>query len=142
MKKYFFVLLFIPAAFLLYIVYLGVSEEYNNRHPYNEHKYDVVKMEAFRQQIKDTKNKGQDVNLPEGITLEMLADDLMKHKELIPFKGVLGGTPYYFSIFFFDDYVFAYATDGHIGADMVLSYTITKEGEIKWLLVAYDKSSG
>ena len=78
--------------------------------------------------------------MPNGITVEIFKENLLEQKKLIPFKGILGGTPDYYedSIIFFGDYAFINANDGHIEADMVLTYTIIKNNKIKWALEAYD----
>ncbi|HOV68789.1 MAG TPA: hypothetical protein PLZ84_00520 [Clostridia bacterium] len=79
--------------------------------------------------------------LPEGITVAQLKKDLLTHTELIPFEGVLGGTPIYFGDTFRclpGHHVFIYAEDGHICADMILSYEINKDKSINWKLVAYN----
>jgi len=78
----------------------------------------------------------------------VLWDDLQQHENLIPFRGILGGTARYFSImqaYKFDDnrgYLVIWAEDGHIGADMVLYYTISENGSIMWKLISYQMNSG
>lgn len=79
--------------------------------------------------------------LPDGISISDLKQDLLRHTELIPFKGVLGGTPHYFGDTFRclpGHYVYIYAEDGHICADMILSYDMKKDKSISWKLVAYN----
>jgi len=67
--------------------------------------------------------------------VQEIIDDLIKHKELIPYEGVLGGTMDFFakeSIFVISDkWVLAYFEDGHIGGNMLLRYSI-KNGDIHW----------
>ena len=71
--------------------------------------------------------------------------DLWQHKEFIPLKGVLGGTPDYRYIKYaykLDDhrgYAVAFADDGHIGAYLFLCYTKAKDGSIRWELIAHQK---
>lgn len=68
-----------------------------------------------------------------------LAEDLMNHPELIPYKGSLGGKMSFFStedIFVLSDrWVLAYFEDGHNYGYMLLRYEITKikdNVQIKW----------
>lgn len=68
-----------------------------------------------------------------------LAEDLMKHPELIPYKGSLGGKMSFFStedIFVLSDrWVLAYFEDGHSCGYMLLRYEITRHKdniEINW----------
>ena len=145
MKKYVCIFLLIVICFSSFTGCVKNTEYTksveNTENPYDEQTYDLVKMKAFRQQINEVKNKDLNLDLPDGITVEILKKDLLEQRQLIPFKGVLGGTPDFYSeeIIFFDDYAFIGAEDGHIGAFMVLSYTITQAGKIKWTLEAYDK---
>ena len=118
----------------------GCEVDEENAYHDNE-KYNITMMKAFRKQINEAKNKEQDLTLPYGMTFEILKNDLLKQRKLIPFRGVLGGTPQYLedSVLFFNDHAFVWAEDGHIGAGMVLSYTISEKNKITWTLVAYDK---
>lgn len=63
--------------------------------------------------------------------LKEIKDDLMKHSELIPYKGVLGGKMKFYNkenVFVISDkWVLAYFEDGHIGGNMLLSYSIKNE---------------
>jgi len=65
--------------------------------------------------------------------------DLMKHNELIPYEGVLGGT----MGFLRDDthvitpkWVLARFEDGHIGGHMLLEYKVSNDGKISWKVLA------
>ncbi len=69
-----------------------------------------------------------------------LKTDLKKRKDLIPYKGVLGGT-----MGFYDEnrihilnhqWVYAYFEDGHIGGEMLLEYDISEDGKINWKVIA------
>jgi len=62
--------------------------------------------------------------------------DLMKHRELIPYEGVLGG-----KMGFYDEngiqildsrWVLADFEDGHIAGRMLLEYQVSNEGQISW----------
>ncbi len=84
------------------------------------HSWDIVRL----------KKKG----LPNPV--EDLANDLMQHRELIPFKGVLGGTMGFYSEkdihVLTSRWVLASFEDGHIGGRMLLEYNVSPEGEIQW----------
>jgi hypothetical protein len=66
--------------------------------------------------------------------------DLRQHRELIPYKGVLGGT-----MNFYDDskiwvltkkWVLAYFEDGHVAGYLLLEYEVSQGGKISWKTVA------
>ena len=66
--------------------------------------------------------------------------DLKQHRELIPYKGVLGGT-----MNFYDDskiwiltkrWVLAYFEDGHIAGYLLLEYEVVQGGSIAWKTIA------
>ena len=62
--------------------------------------------------------------------------DLMKHGDLIPYEGILGGTMH----FFFEEHIHIISSkwaavrfeDGHIDGIMLLKYTVQKGGKIRW----------
>jgi hypothetical protein len=68
-----------------------------------------------------------------------LVADLQKHPELIPYKGVLGGT----MAFGFqekihvltDKYTLAYFEDGHVAGWMILEYSVAKGGKVFWRVI-------
>jgi hypothetical protein len=71
--------------------------------------------------------------------ISYLKKDLMKRKNLIPYKGVLGGT-----MGFYDEnnihvlnrrWVYAHFEDGHIGGQILLEYDILKDGKINWKVI-------
>lgn len=68
-----------------------------------------------------------------------IKSDLIKHKELIPYKGVLGGTMdfYYESMIHVltAKWVLASFEDGHIGGEMLLEYQVLKNGTISWRVI-------
>ena len=73
---------------------------------------------------------------------EDLASDLMQHKELIPYEGVMGGTMGFYSKkdihVLTSRWVLASFEDGHIGGQMLLRYDVSPGGEIQWrVLSAY-----
>ena len=71
---------------------------------------------------------------------EALATDLMGHKELIPYKGVMGGTMGFYSKkdihVLTSRWVLAAFEDGHIGGHMLLEYTVSPRGDIKWKVIS------
>lgn len=76
----------------------------------------------------------------EGLTVnpvEQLRDSLMARPDLIPMKGVLGGTMNFYSrediVLISPNYAFAAFDDGHIGGAMLLRFSIQGEGgRIHW----------
>jgi len=81
--------------------------------------------------------------LPFNTTADKIREDLRSHPELIPFEAVLGGTNAYEIIHVMSrEYVYTVASDGHIGADMVLSYQISGDGKIAWKVLVYDLHDG
>jgi len=66
--------------------------------------------------------------------------DLRQHRELIPYKGSLGGTMNFYSEgqiwILTKKWVLAYFEDGHNGGYLLLEYEVTKDGKIKWNTVA------
>jgi hypothetical protein len=71
---------------------------------------------------------------------EDLAADLMQHRELIPYKGVMGGTMGFYSkqdIHVLNTrWVLASFEDGHIGGNMLLEYAVSPGGEIQWKVIS------
>jgi hypothetical protein len=68
-----------------------------------------------------------------------IVSDLMKHPELIPHKGVLGGTMGFYSEqnikVLNSKWVLAQFEDGHIGGWMLLEYKVLKSGSISWKVI-------
>ena len=71
---------------------------------------------------------------------EALSADLMGHRELIPYEGVMGGTMGFYSK---EDihvltscWVLASFEDGHIGGHMLLEYAVSPGGEIRWKVIS------
>jgi hypothetical protein len=71
---------------------------------------------------------------------EDLAADLMRHKELIRYKGVMGGTMGFYSKkdihILTSRWVMASFEDGHIGGHMLLEYAVSPAGEIQWKVIS------
>lgn len=65
--------------------------------------------------------------------------DLMKHNELIPFKGIMGGNMRFLSerdIYVLStSWVRAYFEDGHIYGWILLEYQISDGGKIQWKVI-------
>jgi hypothetical protein len=62
--------------------------------------------------------------------------DLIKHKELIPYEGVLGGTMKFDNIYVLtDQWVLASINDGHIDGFMLLKYDLSN-GKILWQVIS------
>lgn len=66
--------------------------------------------------------------------------DLMKHNELIPYEGVLGGTMGFWSEseihLLTPKWVVASFDDGHILGHMLLEYKVSDNGKISWKVLA------
>lgn len=65
--------------------------------------------------------------------------DLMAHNDLIPYKGVLGGSMQFSSddIYILSDrWVRAYFDDGHMVGWVTLEYTVSDGGKITWKVIA------
>ena len=69
-----------------------------------------------------------------------IISDLRQHRELIPYKGSMGGTMNFYSDsqiwILTKKWVLAYFEDGHNGGYLLLEYEVTKDGKIKWKTVA------
>lgn len=65
--------------------------------------------------------------------------DLRKHPELIPYKGVLGGTMgFYYEgeiHILSSKWVLASFDDGHIAGIMLLKYEVSDDGKISWKVI-------
>lgn len=102
-----------------------------------------AKVDEYNELIKNCPTNNPDI--VEGLKLrgfngevqEIIAD-LVKHNELIPYDGALGGKMGFYSkekIFVLSDkWVYAYFGDGHINGYMLLSYSINNEN-ITWKVI-------
>jgi hypothetical protein len=73
---------------------------------------------------------------------EDLVSNLMQHRELIPYEGVMGGTMGFYSSkdihILSSRWALASFEDGHIGGHMLLEYRVDPGGRIHWrVLSAY-----
>lgn len=91
------------------------------------------KPEIYIFEIKQLKKKGLQNPIKDIIT------DLMKHKELIPYKGVLGGTMGFYNEehihVLTSKWVLASFADGHIAGKMLLEYSVSDNGKISWKVI-------
>ena len=63
---------------------------------------------------------------------QAITADLLKHPELIPYEGILGGTMFFAKLeLLTDQWVLAYFEDGHINGYMLLKYELSN-GNIRW----------
>jgi hypothetical protein len=101
----------------------------------------LAKLDAFQRgslltswEIMQLKKQG--LSNPE----EDLASDLMRHRELIPYKGVMGGTMGFYSKndihVLTSRWAMAFFEDGHIGGHMLLEYDVSPGGEIQWKVIS------
>lgn len=68
---------------------------------------------------------------------DQVVADLLKHNELIPYEGVLGGKMAFFkdnTYVISDKWVLAYFEDGHMNGNMLLGYSV-KSGIISWKVI-------
>lgn len=70
---------------------------------------------------------------------EELIADLIQHKELIPYEGVIGGTMGFYTKkdihILGSRWVLASFEDGHIGGHMLLEYRVDPGGTITWRVI-------
>ena len=70
---------------------------------------------------------------------EDLIADLIQHRELIPYEGVMGGTMGFYSKkdihVLTSRWVLASFEDGHIGGNMLLEYSVSPGGKIHWRVI-------
>lgn len=68
-----------------------------------------------------------------------LTSDLMQHRELIPYEGVMGGTMGFYAKrdihILSSRWVLAAFEDGHIGGHMLLEYRVDPGGKIIWKVI-------
>jgi len=79
--------------------------------------------------IQDLKKKGL------ANPVQDIISNLMGHNELIPYKGVLGGTMGFYEKgirILTNKWVLAYFEDGHIGGYLLLEYKVSNDGTITW----------
>ena len=68
----------------------------------------------------------------------LLIDTLSDESDLIPVKGILGGTMYWIpqnSILLNDKFVFAAFEDGHVVGFALLQYSLKGQGEVTWKII-------
>lgn len=142
-------------AVLFFILFLTKSQEINQvRNNYQEYikKYEKVKKESERNKSKESGTQTTNTKSLNTIYLyrndienmkkkglanpvEDIISDLGKHRDLIPYKGILGGTMDFYgrNIWILTNkWVLAYFEDGHTAGYMLLEYSITDNGKITW----------
>lgn len=91
-------------------------------------------IELHRWDIEEMKRRG----LKEPV--KDIISDLMRHRELIPYEGSLGGTMNFYSEsqirILTKKWVLAYFEDGHNGGYLLLEYEVTTGGRINWKALA------
>jgi hypothetical protein len=96
------------------------NEIINSQHSFDEVTMSVLQVKGFTGQLKD------------------IVSDLKTHSELIPYKGVLGGTMGFYGNndihVLTNSWVLAYFSDGHIEGYMLLRYEINN-GSISWKVI-------
>ena len=96
--------------------------------------------EALQAELDASASGGNVKQLQKKSLEEALAADLMGHKELIPYKGVMGGTMGFYSKkdihVLTSRWVLASFEDGHIGGHMLLEYAVLPRGEIQWKVIS------
>lgn len=84
-------------------------------------------------EVEDLKKKGL-----KNPVADLIAD-LQAHPELVPYKGVLGGTMAFGfpeKIYILTEkYVLAYFEDGHIAGWILLEYGVARGGKITWRVI-------
>lgn len=67
---------------------------------------------------------------------DYITSDLMSKPELIPYKGVLGGTMRTWDVSLLGNHwAVAYIEDGHVAGKMLLKYSVTKDKKVKWVVM-------
>jgi hypothetical protein len=132
-------LLLLAVVFFLYNQYISYKNKVNEMKEERDAlvvKLETMKGSAFVHSKDIMRLKKQGLSNP----VDDLIDDLMKHKELIPFKGVLGGTMSFYSKkdihVLTSRWVLAAFEDGHIGGQMILEYTVSLGGKINWKVIS------
>lgn len=96
------------------------NEIIKTQHSFDEVTMSALQVKGFNGQLKD------------------IVSDLKTHSELIPYKGVLGGTMGFYGDndihVLTNSWVLAYFSDGHIGGYMLLRYGINN-GSISWEVI-------
>lgn len=160
MKKIFqFTIVVIPL--ILTVVFLILFLRANNALEQLKNEYDNSN-ENYKKEIDTLKIQNRELsrvsksNLPNNISLytydierlkakglydpvKEIISDLTDKPELIPYKGVLGGTMRFYQSETWvlnNKWVYTYFEDGHIGGYMLLEYDVSGNGEITWTRIA------
>jgi len=158
-----FLLFTIPSilAIVFIILFINKSNEFyqaENKYESNIEKFNIEKKELnakFKEKEKLIRMSRNNITLnnysinkmkEKGLMnpVEDIISDLQKHRELIPYKGVLGGTMAFYDKneiwVLTDKWVFAYFDDGHISGYLLLQYFVHDNGKITWQKIAAMRS--
>jgi len=87
----------------------------------------------------EQRNKSLKSNLVNLIPPRNILTDLLKRKDLIPYKGVLGGTMNFYDksriILLGEKRIYAPFDDGHIDGFLILEYSDKGNGKITWKII-------
>lgn len=121
------------------LILIHVNYDYKNRVAVLKEQEKILK-EAIS--AKSNYSKEPEINLKiEELQnpIEELTNDLIKHPELIPYKGTLGGKVGFYSEknikILNSRWVLANFDDGHISGAMLLEYKVSKNGIISWRVI-------
>lgn len=140
---------------IFFILFLTKSQELNqvrNNYQDNIKKYEKIKKELERSKSNEFETQSTNIkslntiylyrndieNMKKrGLTdpVEDIISDLGKHRDLIPYKGILGGTMDFYgrNIWILTNkWVLANFEDGHTVGYMLLEYSVTDNGKITW----------
>lgn len=133
------ILVTIIIGFSLYILQLRDRlKEVQGEREYHLAKVEASQSSSLLSSSDVNQLKKQGISNPE----QDLAADLMEHRELIPYEGVMGGTMGFYSKqdihILTSRWILASFEDGHIGGHMLLEYRVDSGGKIHWrVMVAY-----
>lgn len=161
---YFLYILPLIITIIVFVLLIRKTDELTKlkaRYDITVEKHELVN-EELKKQIDDlnllTKNANQNINKNiklsdwaiEKLRAKGLSDpvhdiisDLLKHPELIPYEGILGGTMRFYEneIWVLNNkWVYAYFEDGHYSGYMLLEYDVTDNGKISWKKIAATKN--
>jgi hypothetical protein len=153
MKEWFIWISVIVVLFLVVVTLVTLFGNYRSKFTtfQQEHKILVTEIDSLRTSLEYFR---KELNIQEllshekliGLTRKGLTDpaseivaDLQKHPELIPYKGVLGGTMgFYYKEeihILTPKWVIASFEDGHMAGIMLLRYEVSDDGKISWKVI-------
>ncbi len=157
------ILVLTPAiiAIVFIIMFIEVNNEFSQA--VNKYKSKVEKLDKEKDELTERLRKKEEsfqidentIALDDHYINEMkekglsnpvqdIISDLQKHRELIPYKGILGGEMgfYYKNEIrvLTNKWVLAYFEDGHYGGYLLLEYLVHSNGKITWKRIAAMRS--